>query len=392
MKIVLFATTILEHGGGFEKLIVETAKNLSKFEGNVVDIVTMDNNFTEMISLLLTFYYFKKTPRKNLYKESLSGIRQNIGDSRYIKCHTLGDLRKRLSNYDIIYSKNEILEGVILKFLVGYDNLPPIIFGCHTSIKYPNLRSVHSIIHNFLYTGLFYKWIANGVSGFHVTNKFDLNLVKSLFPKKNVRKIYNPFNADLFEFNLKHFNYDNKWSKNKLNILWIGRLDEQKGVPSLSKVIDIINNNVNYYDKVVFNILGDGPMRDILFQQEAKWNNVNLFGYVEYKYLPSIYRNNDILISTSSWEAFGYNVLEAQASGMPVVSFNIPGPQDIVINKKTGFLVASEEEMVDKVMLFEKKSVALDSSKNIKSYISNSFSPSIIYAKMNTMFVEERKK
>lgn len=384
MKIALYATTILEHGGGLEKYLIETAKNLSELPDFQVDVITMDNEFTEKIAKILGFYYFKKIDKSLLYKESLNSITERLGRARYYKCRNFKELEEKLHEYDVVYSKNELLEAFILKFLVGYKYIPPVVFGCHTPVYYPVADSLHSKVHNFLYTGFIYKFLANGVKAFHVTNNFDKNLLERLFSKRKVFKIYNPFNLFQFTENLKLHAYDFQWDRSKYNILWIARLTEQKGVSSLVEVIENINAS-NLQKKVIFNIVGNGQLENEIVKLKEKWDNINWFGYVEYCYLPSIYSQNDLFISTSKWEAFGFNVLEAQASGLSVIAFDIPGPQDIIQNGKSGFLVNTEEEFCSKIIKIIKGDEKIE-KEGIAENINEIFNPRVIYSELSEMF------
>lgn len=386
MKIAFFAATIMEHGGGLEKYFVETARNLSHLSGFHVDIITLDNSYSERILKILRFYYFDKIDKKQLYKDSLISIKKRLGDSQYHKCSNFIDLGKKLNEYDLIYSKNELLESFILKFFLRYRNLPPIIFGCHTPIYYPEINSLQSKLHNFLYNGFVYKWLTDGVKAFHVTNNADKKLFKKIFPKQKIFKIYNPFNSAYFRQNIKQHTYNFKWDDSKYNILWIARLTEQKGVLSLINIIDEINKTY-MQKKVIFNIVGNGQLENEVRNLRKKWDNINWFGYVEYCYLPSIYNNNNLFISTSRWESFGLNVLEAQASGLPAIAFNIPGPQDIITNAKSGFLVNTETEFCNKIKAIVNKEIRFD-NKEIARDARETFSPGNIYLELTRMFLQ----
>ena len=122
MKIAFYATTILELGGGLEKYLIETASNLSEFSNLRVDIITMDDECTKKIEACLSFYYFRKS-NTAIYKEKKENILKRIGKAHYYKCKDFKELREKLCEYDVIYSKNELLEAFILKFLIRYRNL-----------------------------------------------------------------------------------------------------------------------------------------------------------------------------------------------------------------------------------------------------------------------------
>jgi glycosyltransferase involved in cell wall biosynthesis len=387
MKVAFFTVFFLEHGGGLAKYFIETVSNLSKTPSLKADVVTMDDQFNINIMKMLQVFYMSKMDMRLVYKESTKSIKENLGEARYFKVSSIGNLKKKLQEYDLIYSKNEVLEAFILKFLVGYKNLPPVIFGCHTPFYYPQVSSLQSKLHNFLYNSFVYRSLTSNVKAFHVTNTFDEKNLQKLLPNKKIIKIYNPLQKNVLTKLKKQNVYSFEWDRTKFNILWIARLSEQKGVPDLLRIIDILNNT-EYKDKIVFNIVGDGDrnLKKKIIDLKQKWFNINVFGSVQYKYLPSIYRNNDLFISTSKWESFSYSILEAQAYGLPVIAFDIPGPRDIIEPSKTGFLVTDEKEFVEKIsnILANKK---IFDSNVVKKVTKDKFNPMKIYEQLREMFM-----
>ena len=391
MKAAFFTVFFLEQGGGLAKYFIETASNLTQMPSMKADIITMDDRFNiKIMKMTQVFYmsFMSKMDMRLVYKESAKSIKENLGDAQYFKASSIASLRKKLQEYDLIYSKNEVLEALVLKFLVGYKNLPPVIFGCHTPFYYPQAISLQSKLHNFLYNGFVYRFLTSDAKAFHVTNTFDEKNLQRLFPNKRIIKIYNSLQINKLTKLGKQYIYPLKWDRTKFNILWIARLSEQKGVPDLLRIIDILNNT-QYKDKIIFNIVGDGDknlMKKII-DLRKKWLNVNVFGSVQYRYLPSIYSKNDLFISTSKWESFSYSVLEAQMYGLPVVAFDIPGPRDIIEQNKTGFLVADEKEFVEKVIKIL-TTRNFFKSEIIKKVIKNKFNPKKIYKQLQGMLLD----
>lgn len=384
MKIAYFIVgAISKKSGGCEKYFIESVENLSKFKNIQVDLIAIDDDFSHKVNKLISFYYFTERSPKNC-RASIIEIKEKIGEANYYKCSSLRNLQKKLNEYDVIYSKNEILEAFFLKFLIGYKNLPSIISGCHTPIYYPITKSVQSKLHNILYNGFVYKFLASGVKKFHVINSFDEKQFKKIFPQKEIIKIYNPFDFNEFIQKAEKYKFNFSWNKSKFNILWTGKLTEQKGINDLIKIINEINKT-EYKNKIVWNIAGEGKEKQKIkiLDLEKKWDNINYFGYVENKYIASIYKASNLFISTSKWEGFPYNLLEAQSFGLPVISYNINGCNDIIEDNKNGFLVNNLEQFKDRILFFIKGSKL---ETDIAKFIRYKFNKNSIYKDLINMF------
>ncbi len=121
-------------------------------------------------------------------------------------------------------------------------------------------------------------------------------------------------------------------------------------IPQKSKVI-YFNLSHPYAKKrkgfdFVINFLENTNLKDIFFItancSSLKINNPNIM-HINFNNLKTlndricIYSASDILISPSRLESFGQSVLEAQACGVPVVTFKNTGSEDIVEHLKTGY-------------------------------------------------------
>jgi glycosyltransferase involved in cell wall biosynthesis len=70
---------------------------------------------------------------------------------------------------------------------------------------------------------------------------------------------------------------------------------------------------------------------------------VRFLGAVPHAQLISAYQNADVLINPSLSESFGITVVEAMASGVPVVVTRVGGMKETVVNGETGFAVEPDE-------------------------------------------------
>ncbi|MBA2395057.1 MAG: glycosyltransferase, partial [Ktedonobacteraceae bacterium] len=96
-------------------------------------------------------------------------------------------------------------------------------------------------------------------------------------------------------------------------------------------------------------IVGDGPAYAEI-QQEFSGLPVTFTGYLRGAELATAYASADVFAFPSYTETFGQVVLEAMASGLPVVGLLSEGVRDLIEQDRTGFLLdaqkLSEEEQV----------------------------------------------
>jgi glycosyltransferase involved in cell wall biosynthesis len=345
MKIAFYMTTVLEHPGGCEKYMIETAANLAKRSDLTIDAVTMDDRFSKRLGRALSIFFMKDMTNRSHFLSHEEVVRR-LGKAQYYKTTSFRELCQKLQGYDVIYSKNELLEACVLKFLVGYKHLPPIVFGGHTPLKYPQPQSFHAKLHNYLYDSP-YRWLAGKVHKFHVLNDFELGLYKHRFPEQGVFKIYNPFDIAAFRatkpsVSKKILTFDDQ----AINILWVGRLTEQKGVNDLVHIIRTINGSLHGKVKIAWNICGDGEQRAAIEQLAAQESNVQYFGQVDLNDMAAIQRHSHMFLSTSKWEGYPYVLIEPQAFGLQIFGYNIPGVSDILKAYDGGHLADNLEDMV----------------------------------------------
>ncbi|MBN1486582.1 MAG: glycosyltransferase family 1 protein [Anaerolineae bacterium] len=113
-------------------------------------------------------------------------------------------------------------------------------------------------------------------------------------------------------------------------LLYIGRLGTEKRVDWLRPLLDIL-------PKARLAIVGDGPMREDLKKQFESTRTV-FTGYLKGEDLSHAYAAADLFVFPSANETFGNVVLEAMASGLPVIAPCSGGPVDMVTQGENGYL------------------------------------------------------
>jgi glycosyltransferase involved in cell wall biosynthesis len=122
-------------------------------------------------------------------------------------------------------------------------------------------------------------------------------------------------------------------------VLFVGSLIPRKGVLFL---VEVAKQVVKMYPKVRFVIVGGGPLRgllvDRLTSEKLLGNFVFKCGLGEEE-LSLLYGCCDVFVLPSIQEGQGIVLLEASASGRPVVGFDVGGVGEVVVDGETGLLV-----------------------------------------------------
>jgi phosphatidylinositol alpha-mannosyltransferase len=124
-----------------------------------------------------------------------------------------------------------------------------------------------------------------------------------------------------------------RFKDGKINLLFVGRIEERKGLIYLLKAFLILKKR---YQNLRLIVAGEGPEMGKCqkFVREKKLKDVVFLGNVE-KQLPNLYSTCDIFCAPSIFgESFGLVILEAMASGKPFVGFANQGYQELMKGKK----------------------------------------------------------
>lgn len=121
--------------------------------------------------------------------------------------------------------------------------------------------------------------------------------------------------------------------KDKLMILYVGRISNEKNISILISSYRHLKNI--YSDLIGLTVVGDGP----LLEELKKGNeDINFTGYLKGQELADAYRAADIFAFPSTTETLGNVVLEAMASGVPVVGPSSGGLKDNIHHMYNGIL------------------------------------------------------
>ena len=143
----------------------------------------------------------------------------------------------------------------------------------------------------------------------------DLNI------KKPIKVIYNGVDEQLF--------FPKKRSVGKeIKVLFSGNLTRRKGAHLLLPIIDRLDKNITIYYT--------SGLRET--SQLVNHPRLCALGNIPHNKMPELYRNMDILLFPTVREGHSIAVLEAMASGLPVVASNVASLPEQIIHGQGGFL------------------------------------------------------
>lgn len=126
-------------------------------------------------------------------------------------------------------------------------------------------------------------------------------------------------------------------SADKFTVLYVGRLATEKSLDILMRTIEKIPRAIR--NKTQFILVGDGPMHEEIEKYIKNSNvSIHLLGFREDQELAEIYAAADVFFFPSTTETFGNVVLEALASGLPVIAANSGGVKELVSSGENGIL------------------------------------------------------
>ena len=191
-----------------------------------------------------------------------------------------------------------------------------------------------------------------------VYNAYDITLVSSTITHKKLIDlgIKNTRYGNLLGFDGEKFNpglqqtnfFANKYKlpavDKQIKLVFLGRLTPDKGwdftlqvFPNLAQELDI--------NKLALIIVGDGSIRSEIAEKLAKvTRNVHFLGRVSPQDIPALLANCDVHVTASEKETRGLTILEAFASGIPVLAPRAGGVVENIIDGENGFLFTPQDE------------------------------------------------
>lgn len=317
MQIAFFIASSLLSGGGSHKWVFDAAMMLSK---------------KHRVSVFALKYFYKRRwasgsllPLKNIARYYEFPYAKLSRGSAFPCPFHLVALSKLLNTHDVVYVVIPAIPNELLFHFLKSSHIltTSVIGGLHGSIN------LDTTLHRAMWFLL--KRSMKSFTCLHVLNRpLHSRLVKEGY--SHVFNIPNGVNTKLFR--LCHNPADYK----RFNVLYVGRLERDKGIDILASIISHINRKSNT-GKIDFTICGSGSLEHIIKKLAKQYNNTHYLGFVQPAALPDLYRSAQLLLLPSRIEGLPLSLLEGQSCGLPAVCSRIPGVSDMIVNGKNGHLV-----------------------------------------------------
>lgn len=117
--------------------------------------------------------------------------------------------------------------------------------------------------------------------------------------------------------------------------LFIGRIMKDKGIAEFLEAVEVIKSR---YPSTQFEILGFYESEAFKFQIESMQNQGLIQSVILSEDIRRQLKTTDCVVLPSHHEGMSNVILEAASSGVPVITTDIPGCREAIINGETGYL------------------------------------------------------
>jgi len=303
LRIAFFDSAPLLFGGGYERFIVEAAK-FGALEGHRTTIVTPPHSIAMAPYLITSMGRLQKQTGPDEISSKLTTVP--------VETKQTTRLRRLFREVDLVYAKNEPQDLAWMAMALRGSTVP-LVVGFHSAVM---REGATSSLRNRIYRSRTYARLLKRAHTVHVLNPRHASALSAL-EDHEVAVIPNGVDTNRF-----HDSGRTIWdSSRSLSVLFVGRLDLQKGIDIFCDVVERVNGSYGA-DRMAFSLVGDGPMRNLVQRTVEKWPNVSWLGHKAN--MGPVYRRHDVLVAPSRWETFHLVPAEALSCGLPAILSDIP--------------------------------------------------------------------
>lgn len=339
MKILHIIPTL--SSGGAEKMLVDIVREMQKqkIQCEVIVLTKNDNFFGEQLEALNVPVYYG--PSNKVY---------SVSNIQFIRSILLQN------KFDCIHTH--------LFAPQLFTPLAMFLSTCNVSL----ITTEHNTHNKRRDSKMFYlldRWMYNQYDAIIAISDGTKNQLNEYLPNTMSKTVVieNGIQVEHYK-NMKPLPFDKIDRSLKVNekiILMVAAMREQKDHETLIRASQLLPEDY----RVVF--VGDGERFDEVKQYAVVNGRENIIFLGRRSDVPAIMASSDLFVLSSKWEGFGLVVVEAAATGLPIVSSNVDGLREVVYEIGGSlFEPGNEKELATKII--ESISVEKKNNLNVKKY------------------------
>ncbi len=332
MKIAFVPSTFLPWVGGAEIQTHNTANKLVEL-GNDVDILLLNNeniknrkyNIIKLNKFLINIVYLTKYYLNVDLGFLLKIYFKKVCSNKNYKAWHFHSVNFKTLLY--IKPLKELGQNIIITFQgADIQKDKNILYGYRFDQKYENLLIKSLKLIDKVYA---------------ISDDVKNELISLNFTQSKIVKIPNSIEVKKFlEFDAMRKKDDT------INFITVARYYEKKKgldlIESVSK--KLIEKKINFKWTLVGRDSKNLLEKDFILKNKNYFNIENEISNYDEIYFPhsrliKMYKLNDAYINLARIESFGITIIEAIAAGLPVISFNTKGANELVVNDENGVLI-----------------------------------------------------
>lgn len=363
MKVLFLNYEYPPLGGGAANATKCILQEFSKMADLEVDLVTssIDGKYhAEKIGENITLHRLLiGKNEKNLHFQSQRDLLSYSWRAYFFSRKLIKDAKKSNQPYSLTHAFFTVPCGFLSMLLKFEFNLPYIVSLRGSDV--PGYSDRFTILYKLITPLIRLIW--RGAKKVISNSEGLRELALESSPKQIVEIIPNGIDTELFAPN------EESEARDKFIITpGASRLTDRKG---LNFLIEAVAKLAPKYPQILLRIMGEGNAREKLeqFAKDLKLeNNCEFVGLVSHEKVPAYYREAKLFVLPSLNEGMSNAMLEALATGLPLISTQTGGASELVADGKNGFLIKFKDsqdicEKIEKLILDEtlRKKMALAS-------------------------------
>jgi glycosyltransferase involved in cell wall biosynthesis len=301
---------------------------------------------------------------------------------KFLKPGSFGQLIDEIKSSDTVYTigLNPLVMGWVIffsrlyrkKFILGVHNVSIVkVLNNKSTLKARCVRSAMILV-------------LGTARSFHVETHIEYDALRSAFPRAEITKIPN-FIPGKIPHTVKN-------NTKEFVCLFVGRLErDQKGIDQLC---DIIERTIPKEKKIKFSIVGKGGNGESMVAALSKKykSNIKWHGFLSGKPLVEQYSDASLFLLTVKYDALYLVFLEAQAHGLPVLSFGPNPNSNMTLNTFQGTVVQNldtkkfSEEILRYYKLWQNKNDYMKLKKKVNANAYSEYGEDKVMEKFKKLF------